>query len=86
MESVLPRISCKDKETLSNINLQKQLQVHNGIAADLNKHLKETLYAILEGKAPEQPKEVEQKLNNTQESIEKSFISDYEIAGQNIVD
>lgn len=83
---VLPRISCKDKETLSNINLQKQLQVHNGIAADLNKHLKETLYAILEGKAPEQPKEVEQKLNNTQESIEKSFISDYEIAGQNIVD
>lgn len=83
---VLPRISCKDKETLSNINLQKQLQVHNGVATELNKHLKETLYSILEGKAPEQPKEVEQKLNNTQESIEKNFISDYEIAGQNIVD
>ena len=83
---VLPRISCKDKETLSNINLQKQLQVHNGVATELNKHLKETLYSILEGKAPEQPKEVEQKLNNTQEAIEKNFISDYEIAGQNIVD
>ena len=83
---VLPRISCKDKDTLSNINKDKQTEINNKIAHELNKHLRESISAILQGKPAPQPKEVEQKLNNTEQIIEQNFISEYEIAGQNIID
>jgi len=78
---VLPRISCKDNETLSNIFREKQLSINNAIAAELNTHLKNTIF----GKQ-ETDKEIESRLNSMQESIERNFISDYEIAGQNIID
>ena len=83
---VLPRISCKDSDTLSNINKDKQTEINNKIAHELNKHLRESISAILQGKPAPQPKEVEQKLNNTEQIIEQNFISEYEIAGQNIID
>ena len=83
---VLPRISCKDKDTLSNINKDKQTEINNKIAHELNKHLRESISAILQGKPAPQPKEVEQRLNNTEQIIEQNFISEYEIAGQNIID
>lgn len=83
---VLPRISCKDSDTLSNINKDKQTEINNKIAGELNKHLRESISAILQGKPVPQPKEVEQKLNNTEQIIEQNFISEYEIAGQNIID
>ena len=83
---VLPRISCKDSDTLSNINKDKQTEINNRIAKELNSHLRESISAILQGKPAPQPKEVEQKLNNTEQIIEQNFISEYEIAGQNIID
>ena len=83
---VLPRISCKDKDTLSNINKDKQTEINNKIAHELNKHLRESISAILQGKPAPQPKEVEQRLNDTEQIIEQNFISEYEIAGQNIID
>lgn len=83
---VLPRISCKDKDTLSNINKDKQTEINNRIAKELSSHLRESISAIIQGKPAPQPKEVEQKLNNTEQIIEQNFISEYEIAGQNIID
>ena len=83
---VLPRISCKDKDALSNINKDKQTEINNRIAKELNSHLRESISAIIQGKPAPQPKEVEQKLNNTEQIIEQNFISEYEIAGQNIID
>jgi hypothetical protein len=90
---LLPRISCKDKSTLSNIHRDKQLAVNNEIAQELKNHLNNSIYNAIYGTqgdmqagTPRNDKEIEQALANIQQATEKNFISDYEIAGQNILD
>lgn len=86
---VEPKISCKDNETISNIGRQKQLAIGNGVISSLKKHLTNTLYkAVQEGGQQQQSQDsaVLQEIERVKDSIERSFISDYEIAGQNIVD
>lgn len=84
---VLPKISCKDKETLSNIHRDKQLAISNEIVSQLRKHLNNSIYnAIHTGEKPAPDKEVEQMIYKAYEAIDNNFISDYEIAAQNIVD
>lgn len=84
---VQPRISCKDEKTLSNIFRDKQLAINNSIASELNSHLKNSIYAAIKG----DPKDVTdsemlKRLNELYEATDRNFISEYEIAGQNIVD
>ena len=84
---LLPKISCKDKSTLSNIHRDKQLQINNAIVSELKKHLNNVIYtSITGGQQPVNDSEVETALESVQEATERNFISDYEIAGQNIVD
>lgn len=83
---VLPRVSCKDKDTLSNIDRDKQLAIHSVIAAELNTHLQNILYSGTQGQQNISDKEVEQRLADLREATDRNFISDYEIAAQNIVD
>ena len=84
---VQPRISCKDEKTLSNIFRDKQLAINNSIASELNSHLKNSIDATIKG----DPKDVTdsemlKRLNELHEATDRNFISEYEIAGQNIVD
>lgn len=83
---VLPRISCKDHATLSHINRDKQLQINNVIATELNKHLKNTLINAISGKPGDSDPEILTRLNDLQQATDRNFISEYEIAGQNIID
>ena len=84
---VQPRISCKDEKTLSNIFRDKQLAINNSIASELNSHLKNSIYATIKG----DPKDVAdsemlKRLNELHEATDRNFISEYEIARQNIID
>ena len=83
---VLPRISCKDSSTLSNIFRDKQLKINDAMVKELNKHLTSTLYAAISGNPQENSdKQVAKLLSDLHESLDRNFISEYEIAGQNIV-
>ena len=82
---LLPKISCKDSETLHNIFKDKQAKINNEIAVQLRQYLIKTLYSNIENKEiPD--KEMEAKITDLKDSIERNFISEYEIAGQNIID
>ena len=89
---LLPKISCKDKTTLSSIHRDKQLMINNEVAKQLKSHLNNTIYNTIysqQANSKEKPKtdkEIELALQEVQEGVERNFISDYEIAGQNIVD
>jgi len=83
---VLPRISCKDKTTISNIYRDKQLAINNEVIKVLNKHLLNTIYSNIQGKQGVEDSQIKAEIKSAQESTERNFISDYEIAGQNIVD
>jgi hypothetical protein len=80
-----PKISCKDKHTLSNINRDKQLIINKEIVLELRKHLQNVIYTtITSQQKPDH--EVELMLQELQDSLDRNFISEYEIAAQNIVD
>ena len=93
---LLPRISCKDKNTLSTINRDKQIAIHSEIAKQLKTHLNNALYNSItqeqnqsqnQGQqAPANDKQIELELQKVQEDLDRNFISNFEIAGQNIVD
>lgn len=83
---VSPKISCKDVDTLSNIHRDKQLAISNAIIKKLNDHLKNSLYASIYGKQATDDAQIQTEIEKIKENLENNFISEYEMAGQNIVD
>ena len=82
-----PRISCKDSVTLSNIHRDKQLKIHTECAKVLKGVLENEIYSSLSGsKEKTQDGEILKQLKVLMEYIDTNFISEYEIAAQNIVD
>lgn len=84
---ISPKISCKDKGTLSNIFRDKQLEIVKGLMGILKSKLENSIYASLKGESNTKIEDTQLKieLEETLESIENNFISNYEIAAQNIV-
>lgn len=86
---IKPHISCKDEKTLTNINRDKQLELTKKLYDWVSKFLQNSIYESLQGKKQENEKIidpiVDQEIKNIKESLDLNFISNYEIAGQNIV-
>lgn len=81
---ILPKISCKDSNTISNITRDKQLAIMQGIVQFLKTHLTNSLLSFIDGKDITD-KQVKGQLDKIIESINQTFISKYEIAAQNLV-
>ena len=82
---ILPRISCKDKDTITNIYRDKQLTIKKQVVDYLTNHLKNQIYSLLNGKDMEDQAIVEQ-LNKVKAQAEESFVSEYERASQNVLE
>lgn len=81
---ILPKVSCKDSGTISNITREKQLQITQGIVKFLKDHLSNSLLSFIGGKDITD-KAVKGQLDKIIQDIDQSFISQYEIAAQNII-
>lgn len=81
---ILPKISCKDSETISNITREKQLSITSEIVKFLKQHLRNSLLSFIDGKDITD-KAIKQQLDKIIQDVDQSFISQYEIAAQNIV-
>ena len=81
----LPKISCKDKKTLSNIHRDKQLKINNAVINELKKHLNNAIYNTINNQQGNDTV-IQQALTDIQEALSRNFISEYEEAGQNIIE
>lgn len=81
---ILPKISCKDSETISNITRDKELEIENSIVRFLKKHLSNSLLSFIDGKDITD-KSIQAQIDNIIQDIDQNFISKYEIAAQNVV-
>lgn len=81
---ILPKISCKDTDTISAITREKQLEITNGIVKFLKDHLTNSLVQMIQGKDPTDAS-IKQQLDRIVADIDQSFVSQYEIAAQDIV-
>lgn len=81
---ILPKVSCKDTNTISNIARDKQLEITAGIVKFLKEHLTNSLLQFIDGKDTTD-KSIKQQLDKVIQDIDQSFVSQYEIAAQNII-
>lgn len=82
---ILPKVTCKDKNTLSNIARDKQLKIVDEVFRYLQSHLNNTILNYIEGRQSTD-KAVENQINKILEDIDRNYISEYEIAAQNVVE
>ena len=81
---VLPKITCKDSNTISNIERDKHLKIVQEVYSYLNRQLNNTLLAFVNGKNTTDPS-IEQQINQIIEDLDRSYVSEYEITAQNVI-
>lgn len=80
------QITCKDEETLSNIMRDKKLKIDKELYEFLRKYLQNAIVNILlNSQQPVNDPFIEKEMQKIQNDIEQSYVSDYEIAAQNIL-
>lgn len=81
------QVTCKDNETISNIMRDKQLKIDEELYKYLKKYLQNAIVNILlNAEQPVNDPFVEKEMQQIKESVEQNFISEYEIAAQNILE
>lgn len=81
---ILPKISCKDSDTISNITREKQLTITQEIVKFLKEHLSNSILQFIDGKDITD-KSIKQQLDKIIQDIDQSFISQFEMAAQHII-
>ena len=81
---ILPKISCKDSDTISAITREKSIAIAQGVTKFLKDHLNTTLLQFIDGKDTTD-KAIKQQIDKIIEDIDQNFISKFEIAAQNVV-
>lgn len=81
---IIPMIFCKDKETITNIDREKQLKIAEEIVKFLKSRLNNAILQIIKGESAKDTY-IEQELQNIVTDINETFESEYEIAAQNII-
>ena len=81
---ILPKVVCKDIESISNIDREKQIKIANELHSYLKNHLKNSVLKFVNGKDIDDGL-VAQQLKGIVDDINNSFVSEYEIAAQNVL-
>ena len=80
------QVTCKDEKTLSNIMRDKKLKIDQELYSFLKKYLQNAIVNILlNSEQPVNDPFIEKEMQKIQQNVEKNFISEYEIAAQNIL-
>ena len=81
------KISCKDSSTVTNIMRDKQALIAEETTRYLKRYLENNIIAsIISDKEITADPFIEKQLNKIKEDINESYVSEYEIAAQNILD
>ncbi len=81
---ILPKVSCKDEATISNMNREKQLEITTQVIGFLKSHLNNSILKFM-NKQEVTDKSIKQQLDKIIDTIDQTFTSQYEIAAQNIL-
>lgn len=82
---ILPKVTCKDTGTLTNIARDKHLKIVKEVFNYLKAHLNNSILAFVDGKNITD-KAVESQLKKIISDIDRNYISEYEIAAQNVLE
>ena len=85
---ILPKVSCKDSRTISSIAREKELSISASIFQLLQKQLKSKLMNYMSTGNDKDLVDpfIQDQINKLVEDLDSSFVSQYEIAAQNVVE
>ena len=80
-------VSCKDEKTLSNIMRDKKLEIDKQLFLYLKNYLQNSIVNIILGdqQGVKTDPFIESQLKKIKDDVDKSFISEFEIAAYNII-
>lgn len=81
----LPKVTCKDTDTISKITREKQIKIATEVVSFLQKRLKNKLLEQIQNKKDIQDILIQQDIENLIEDLNYDFTSEYEIAAQNVI-
>lgn len=81
----LPKVTCKDTDTISKITREKQIKIVTEVVSFLQKRLKNKLLEQIQNKKDIQDVLIQQDIENLIEDLNYDFTSEYEIAAQNVI-
>lgn len=80
------QVSCKDEKTVSDIMRDKQLKIHEAVFKRFKEKLQNAIIQVLlEGKEVINDPFFEQEIERIKKDVADSYVSEYEIAAQNIL-
>ena len=84
---ILPKISCKDEKTISSMTREKELLITKEVYNIVKQHLQNNILSFLESKDVNKLKDpyIQETLNNLINDLNNNFISQYEIAAQDVI-
>lgn len=82
---IIPKVSCKDSETITNIFREKELEISKGVFEFLQSHLQNQILQFVDGKNIVD-RSIEAQLNSLIQDLDQNFISKYEIAAQDVIE
>lgn len=82
---ILPKVSCKDKATISAITREKELKISGEVFELLRQKLNNNIVSFITNGQTNVDSSIESSINKLIEDIDNNFISNYEIAAQNVV-
>lgn len=82
---IVPKVYCKDKSTLNNIDREKQLKIDSEMHKFLMSKLKNNVLNFVDGKNITDQL-IEQQLKQLIEDLNVNFVSEYELAAQNVIE
>ena len=84
---ILPKISCKDQRTISAITREKELHITREIYNTVQQHLQNKILSFLESGDQNKLQDpyIKETLDTLVEDLNTNFISQYEIASQDVL-
>ena len=83
--AVIPKVTCKDSETITSITREMELKISDEIANILKSQLNNSILQFVDGKTTVDPL-IEKQLELLIDELESDYISNYEVAAQNIIE
>lgn len=81
---LLPKVSCKDQDTLSKITRDKELAITNEVRTFLVNHLNDQILNFIQGRPIDDA--IDEAIKKLTENMNNSFVSEYEVAAQNVIE
>ena len=85
--AIIPKVSCKDSDTISKVTREKELKITAEVLQYLTKKLRNRLMLYLQTNKDDAflDTSVKQEIEKLIDNIDNNFISQYEIAAQNVI-